>query len=140
MMRILDLPLLLDFTICVQVTLKGLWVKKFPTMKGTSSLPFFSSYGLFVFWFFLAFLFCLPCDGSGHWFFILFFFLYNPKSHTPYISKKFGLVKPKHLPKTPLNFSKVVLRYKSLLGTTNFTTIKLSMGESYHIGTLWPLQ
>ncbi len=31
-------------------TQKGSWVKKLPTMKRTNSLPFFSSYELFVFW------------------------------------------------------------------------------------------
>jgi len=60
-MLVRDLPLLLDLTICKQVTLEGPWVRELPTMRGNSFFLFFLvltscvSFGLS-----LAFLFCLP--------------------------------------------------------------------------------
>ncbi len=41
--------------------------------------PFFSSYGLLIFWTFFGLPFCLPCDGSNHRFLLNFLsFKYNP--------------------------------------------------------------
>jgi len=44
----------------LQKTLKGLWVRYFPTMRGINLLLFFSSYGLFVFWPFFGLPFLSP--------------------------------------------------------------------------------
>ncbi len=69
-MCVLDLPLLLDFIICMKVTLERPWVRLLPTTRGTSSLLFFfvptncSSFGL---------PFLSPLYGSSHQSFILFF-------------------------------------------------------------------
>jgi hypothetical protein len=68
----LDLPLLLDFTICMQATLKGSWVRLPPTTRRTSSLPFSWSLQIVSFDLSLAFPFCLLFDGSSHRSFIGF--------------------------------------------------------------------
>ncbi len=72
-MFILYLLLLLDITICMQVTLKGLWVKQIPTMKATSSFPSLVPTSLSSFWPFFGLCFCHSCDGSGHLVFFAFF-------------------------------------------------------------------
>jgi len=59
-MLFLDLPLLLDLTICMQATLKGPWVRELPTMRGNSSFLFFWFLRIVSFGLSLAFPFCLP--------------------------------------------------------------------------------
>jgi len=48
-------------------------------MRGTSSLFFFGSCGLCVFWPFFGLLFCLPCDGSSHQVFYWIFCVILPQ-------------------------------------------------------------
>jgi hypothetical protein len=73
-MLVLDLSLLLNLTICLYLTLEGLWVKYIPTTKGKglALFLFLVTAGCTSFGFSFTFPFCLPGDGFGQQSFIGF--------------------------------------------------------------------